>query len=61
MAGSGKRKTTMAKLNRERKVIEKRVKKQARAEKRRAEAAENPPPEIDPTSRVPDYTLTDGY
>ena len=61
MAGGGKRKTTMAKLNRERKVIEKRVKKQARKEARRAEAAENPPAEPDPTSRVPDYTLTDGH
>jgi hypothetical protein len=30
MASSGKRKTTMAKLNRERKLIEKRQEKQAR-------------------------------
>jgi hypothetical protein len=60
MASGSKRKTTMAKLNRERKVIEKRVRKEARKQQRRQEAAENPPAEPDPTSRVPDYTLTDG-
>ncbi len=61
MAGGGKRKTTMAKLNRERKVIEKRVKKEARKQARKAEAAEAPPTTIDETYRVPDYTLTDGH
>lgn len=60
MASGAKRKTTMAKLNRERAVIEKRLKKQARKEARRAEAAENPRPDIDTTSRVPDYTVSDG-
>ena len=40
MASSSKRKTTMAKLNRERKVIEKRHKKAARKEARKAAAAE---------------------
>jgi hypothetical protein len=44
MAGS-KRKTTMAKLNRERKLLEKRAAKQAKKEARKraaAEAAEGP-------------------
>ncbi len=50
----------MAKLNRERKLVEKRQKKQARKEARRQEAAETGPPVIDETSRVPDYTVTDG-
>ena len=61
MASGAKRKTTMAKLNRERSVIEKRLKKEARKNARRAEAAENGPVEIDPTSRVPDYTVSDGH
>ena len=38
MASSGKRKTTMAKLNRERKLIERRQEKQARKDARRASA-----------------------
>ena len=42
MASGGKRKTTMAKLNRERKLIEKRVQKQAKMQARRL-AAESPP------------------
>lgn len=41
MASGGKRKTTMAKLNRERKLIEKRVEKQAKKQARRL-AAESP-------------------
>ena len=61
MASGAKRKTTMAKLNRERKLVEKRQKKELRKAARKADAAENPPAEPDPTSRVPDYTLTDGY
>ena len=61
MASGAKRKTTMAKLNRERKIIEKRQKKQVRKEARRAEAAEAPPVTIDENYRVPDYTLTDGH
>jgi hypothetical protein len=40
MASSSKRKTTMAKLNRERKLQERRVLKQAKKEARRREAAE---------------------
>jgi hypothetical protein len=40
MASSGKRKTTMAKLNRERKLLDKRAVKAARkAERQRAQAA----------------------
>jgi hypothetical protein len=42
MASGAKRKTTMAKLNRERKVLEKRHKKAARKEARKREAAEAP-------------------
>jgi hypothetical protein len=58
MAGS-KRKTTMAKLNRERKLLEKRAAKQAKKEARKraaAEAAEAPIPgqpgseEVEPSS-----------
>jgi hypothetical protein len=40
MASSGKRKTTMAKLNRERKLVEKRLEKQARKVARKRAAAE---------------------
>ena len=40
MASGAKRKTTMAKLNRERKVLEKRHKKAAKKEARKREAAE---------------------
>jgi hypothetical protein len=40
MASSGKRKTTMAKLNRERRLVERRLEKQARKEARKR-AAEN--------------------
>jgi hypothetical protein len=46
MASTGKRKTTMAKLNRERRLVEKRLEKQARklARKRAAAAGEPPSP-----------------
>ena len=43
MGSSGKRKTTMAKLNRERKLIERRLEKQAKKEARRASAQESDP------------------
>jgi hypothetical protein len=47
MASSGKRKTTMAKLNRERRLLERRREKQAKKEARRAAAqAENPPSDL---------------
>jgi hypothetical protein len=40
MASSGKRKTTMAKLNRERRLLERRVEKQARKDARKRAAAD---------------------
>ena len=40
MASSGKRKTTMAKLNRERKLLERRQEKQAKKTARKQEATE---------------------
>ncbi len=43
MASSNKRKTTMAKLNRERRLIERRQEKQAKKIARRASAHEDPP------------------
>ena len=65
MASSGKRKTTMAKLNRERKLLERRQEKQVRKAARKRAAAEGQaettsgPGEIsDPASfRVPGGTL----
>jgi hypothetical protein len=42
MASSGKRKTTMAKLNRERKLVERRLAKQAKKQARRL-ASDAPP------------------
>ena len=44
MASSGKKKTTMAKLNRERKLLERRQEKQARKDARRASAQDPDPP-----------------
>ncbi len=45
MASSGKRKTTMAKLNRERRLLERRLEKQAKkAARKRAAAQESAPP-----------------
>ncbi len=43
MASGGKRKTTMAKLNRERKLIERRMQKQAKKVARKQAAAEESP------------------
>ena len=43
MASGGKRKTTMAKLNRERKLIERRMEKKAKKQARRQAAAEPDP------------------
>ncbi len=42
MASTGKRKTTMAKLNRERRLLERRHEKQARKDARKRAAAEDP-------------------
>jgi hypothetical protein len=44
MASTGKRKTTMAKLNRERRLVEKRLEKQAKKLARKRAAAEPTPP-----------------
>jgi len=44
MASSGKRKTTMAKLNRERKLVERRQVKQAKKDAKRALARDPAPP-----------------
>jgi hypothetical protein len=61
MASSSKRKTTMAKLNRERELRERRLRKQAKKEARKQAAAAPPaapsvtnapePPETDPGDR----------
>jgi hypothetical protein len=42
MASTGKRKTTMAKLNRERRLRERRLEKQAKKEARKRAAAHDP-------------------
>jgi hypothetical protein len=57
MASSGKRKTTMAKLNRERRLLERRHEKQAKKEARKRAAAaelEGPPSEATPESQPMD-------
>jgi hypothetical protein len=48
MASTGKRKTTMAKLNRERRLVERRLEKKARKLARKQAAAEQPPPSAEP-------------
>jgi hypothetical protein len=47
MASSGKRKTTMAKLNRERRLLERRLEKQARKDARKRASADDPGPPSD--------------
>jgi hypothetical protein len=47
MASSGKRKTTFAKLNRERKLLERRLEKQAKKDARKRTAAHDPGPPSD--------------
>ena len=54
MASSGKRKTTMAKLNRERKLLERRAEKQVRKEARKRAAAEQADQPSDAEQRLPD-------
>jgi hypothetical protein len=49
MASSGKTKTTMAKLNRERKLVERRAEKKARKDARKLAATLEPAPEGDET------------
>ena len=58
MASNGKKKTTMAKLNRERKLQEKRLDKQARKE-RRKEGLLNPDTDGELTSWPADDELLD--
>jgi hypothetical protein len=43
MASSGKKKTTMAKINRERKLRERRIDKQAKKDARKQASAHHPP------------------
>ena len=52
MASSGKRKTTMAKLNRERRLLERRLEKKAKKDARKRAAAQDPD--------LPGDTLTGG-
>ena len=47
MASSGKRKTTMAKLNRERRLAERRLEKRAKKQARKQAAAQPPSPDLD--------------
>ena len=47
MASSGKRKTTMAKLNRERRLIQRRLEKQAKKDARKRASAQDPGPVSD--------------
>jgi hypothetical protein len=42
MASTGKRKTTMAKLNRERRLLERRLEKKAKKDARKRAAAQDP-------------------
>jgi hypothetical protein len=44
MASSGKRKTTMAKLNRERRLVERRMEKQAKKDARKRASAQHEGP-----------------
>jgi hypothetical protein len=50
MASSGKRKTTIAKLNRERRLIERRLDKQARKDARKRASADHASPSEDTPS-----------
>jgi hypothetical protein len=47
MASSGKRKTTMAKLNRERRLLERRLEKKAKKDARKLASAQDPGPTSD--------------
>jgi hypothetical protein len=47
MASTGKRKTTMAKLNRERRLLERRLEKKAKKDARKRAAAQGPVPSSD--------------
>ena len=47
MASSGKRKTTMAKLNRDRRLLERRLEKKAKKDARKLASAQDPGPPSD--------------
>ena len=55
MASSNKRKTTMAKLNRERKLLEKRQEKQARKAARKQAAADGRPTWVESVDSPPTF------
>jgi hypothetical protein len=55
MASSGKRKTTIAKLTRERKLLERRLDKQARKEARKRSAADHSVSAGEGTAPTTDY------
>ena len=59
MASSNKRKTTMAKLNRERRLVERRQEKQARKDARRASAQDPDPPSDMPSVTTGEPSLPD--
>jgi hypothetical protein len=59
MASSSKRKTTMAKLNRERAVKERRVRKQERKDERKRAAAAPPVMPSDTSAADPDHETGD--
>jgi hypothetical protein len=52
MASSGKRKTTMAKLNRERRLLERRLEKQAKKDARKRAAAQESSQPSDTLARL---------
>jgi hypothetical protein len=52
MASSGKRKTTMAKLNRERRLLERRLEKQAKKDARKRAAAQESSQASDTLARL---------
>jgi hypothetical protein len=60
MASSGKRKTTMAKLNRERRLIERRQEKQVRKDARKRASAEDPDAVSDPLTGNDDESAGPG-
>jgi hypothetical protein len=60
MASSGKRKTTMAKLTRERRLMERRLDKQARKEARKHAAAHGSPEASDSPLETTDQAPSPG-
>ena len=59
MASSSKKKTTMAKLNREAKVRDKRLRKQDRKDARKQAAADNLEASVDPSPEDVDEPVTE--